>query len=412
MMYPTGSRSLRRQHEPGAAVDLAHPAQLRAIPHNATLQQLGYLANTLAGAGRAIRKNPMTFGRCTPPPRAFGRVFGLIAWALAFSDTDVLKAYVDTLDPGLWLLRMAYPRIERQRFDELRAISRFIEGHARHDRLNGILRTLERDLFDMLHALAEPAADGDSGTGGDGDAGGGGAAHDGEDGNGGAGSLKVDVPETMTEDLRLLHVIRITLIQRIYMLATHIPEFSLRYDLSPEELRTRILRLEIEEALETLCMIFPQDDTTGRPEDFGEPATYESDTGQSYAREHARSSGPWASSTSWCAVPARRQPHHRRNGLIDGSAGASPRRQVRPHHLVDRGRGRVGVLAPLPEVEADADPFEGAAVPFLLGRRAFAARPPARVPGLARLGAGTRHVRMGGVDEPSGKAMSRPARGW
>ena len=91
----------------------------------------------------------------------------------------------------------------------------------------------------------------------------------------------------MTEDLRLLHVIRITLIQRIYMLATHIPEFSLRHDLSPEELRTRILRLEIEEALETLRIIFPQDDTARRTEDFGEPATYQSDTGQSYAREHA-----------------------------------------------------------------------------------------------------------------------------
>ena len=159
----------------------------------------------------------------------------------------------------------------------------------------------------------------------------------------------------MTEDLRLLHVIRITLIQRIYMLATHIPEFSLRHDLSPEELRARILRLEIEEALETLCMIFPQDDTTGRPEDFGEPATYESDTGQSYAREHARIFGPHGQALRTGApYQLGRQPHHRRNGLIDGSASASPRRQVRPHHLVDRGRGRVGVLAPLPEVEADA----------------------------------------------------------
>ncbi len=271
MMYPTGSRSLRRQHEPGAAVDLAHPSQLRAIPHNATLQQLGYLANTVAGAGRAIRKNPVAFRAMHASSPRFRRVFGLIAWAMAFSDTDVLKAYVDTLDPGLWLLRMAYPRIEHRRFDELRAISRFIEGHARHDRLNGILRTLECDLFDMLHALAEPDA-----------------ATDGVcDGNGEDGSLKVDVPATMTEDLRLLHVIRITLIQRIYMLATHIPEFSLRHDLSPEELRARILRLDVEEALEALRVIFPQDNTGGGPEDFGEPATYESDTGQSYTREHA-----------------------------------------------------------------------------------------------------------------------------
>ena len=258
MLYPIGSRSLRRQHEPGTTADLAHPGQLRAIPHNATLQQLGYLANTLAGAGRAIRKNPAAFRAMYDASPRFRRMFGMITWALAFSDTDVLKAYVDTLDPGAWLLRMGRPRIEGGRFDELRTISGFIEGHAPHDRLSSILRKLERDLFDMLHTLA-----GDVG-------------------------LEVDVPAAMTEDLRLLHVIRITLIQRIFMLATHIPEFSLRYELSPEELRAHILRLDIGEALEALRAIFPQDDSARRPEDFGEPATYETDTGQSYAHEHAR----------------------------------------------------------------------------------------------------------------------------
>ena len=258
MTYPAGSRSLRRQHEPGATTDLAHPAQLRAIPHNATLQQLGYLANTLAGTGRAIRKNPAAFRAMYDASPRFRRMFGLIAWALAFSDTDVLKAYVDTLDPGSWLLRMGRAGIESGRFDELRIISGFIEGHVPHGRLNRILRKLEHDLFDMLHALA------------------------------GEVGLEVAVPAAMTEDLRLLHVIRIALIQRIFMLATHIPEFSLRHELSPEELRARILRLDVVEALEALHTIFPQDSHTGRPEDFGEPATYETDTGQSYAREHAR----------------------------------------------------------------------------------------------------------------------------
>ena len=265
MTYPAGSRSLRRQHEPGATADLAHPSQLRAIPHNATLQQLGYLANTLAGAGQAIRKNPAAFQAMYDASPRFRRVFGLIAWALAFSDSDVLKAYVDTLDPGLWLLRMAQTRIGRERFDELRAIGGFIEEHAHHDRLGGILRTLERDLFDMLHALAAP--DGGKGIVGE--------------------IIEVGVPKIVTEDLRLLHVIRIALIQRIFMLATHIPEFSLRHELSPEELRARILRLDVGEALEALYTIFPQENHTGRPEDFGEPASYETDTGQSYAREHA-----------------------------------------------------------------------------------------------------------------------------
>ena len=272
MTYPAGSRSLRRQHDPGTTADLSHPSQLRAIPHNATLQQLGYLANTLAGAGQAIRKNPAAFRAMHDASPRFRRVFGLIAWALAFSDTDALKAYVDTLDPGLWLLRMAQTRIGRERFDELRAIGGFIEEHAHHDRLSGILRTLERDLFDMLHALAAP----DGGKGVEGEI------------------IEVGVPETVTEDLRLLHVIRITLIQRIFMLATHIPEFSLRHELSPEELRARILRLDVSEALEALHTIFPQDNRSGRPEDFGESATYEADTGQSYAREHARIFQPMA----------------------------------------------------------------------------------------------------------------------
>ena len=271
MLYPTGSRPLRRQHEPGGAADLTSPAQLRAIPHNATLQQLGYLANTLGGAGQAIRKDPVAFREMYTSSPRFRRVFGLIAWALAFSDPDVLKAYVDTLDPGLWLLRTGQPRIDRERFDELRAIGGFIEGHAHHDRLNGILRTLERDLFDMQHALAGLAGD-----------------------DGPVVDMPVDMPAAMTDDLRLLHVIRIALIQRIFMLATHVPEFSPRHELSPEEVRTCILRLDVGEALEALRTIFPQHDVPGRPrpEDFGEPATYETDTGQSYAREHAQVFGP------------------------------------------------------------------------------------------------------------------------
>ena len=422
MLYPIGSRSLRRQHEPGVTADLTSPAQLRAIPHNATLQQLGYLANTLGGAGQAIRKDPVAFREMYTSSPRFRRVFGLIAWALAFSDADVLKAYVDTLDPGLWLLRTAQPRIDRERFDELRAIGGFIEGHAHHDRLNAILRTLERDLFDMQHALAGLAGDGPV----------------------------ADVPAAMTDDLRLLHVIRITLIQRIFMLATHVPEFSPRHELSPEEVRTCILRLDVGEALEALHTIFPAARRPRAPPSRGlRRARDLRDRHRPVLRPGARAGLRADGQAPRAGAPDRLggQPHHRRGGLIarseeagqasvasgrrEARAGAvsSPRRQVRPHHLVGRGRGRIGVLAPLPEVEADADPFEGATVlrrerfpprhGLPAGRWRFrvlgiAGRPRrgrvpactrsiARILSRTRLGAGARHVRLRGMDEPSGE---------
>lgn len=265
-MYPTGSRSLRRQHE-GRPVDVASPKQLRAIPHNATLQQLGFFANTVSGVGQAIAKNPVQFREMHATSPRFRRVFGMVAWALAFSDIDVLKAYTDTLDPGLWLLRATQRLDDRERFEELRRIAEFIEGHAHHDRLAGILRTLEADLLDMLHELTTLEAD---------------------------EGLDVHVPAAMTEDLRLLHALRVALIHRIFFLATHIPEFSQRHDITPEELNARILHLDMEGAIEALGRIFPQTETTELPTDFGETATYEADTGQSYAQLHTQIFEPMA----------------------------------------------------------------------------------------------------------------------
>ena len=60
MLYSTGSRSLKRQYDgAGARMALEHPSQLRAIPHNSILQQLGTLANTIGGVGQAIAKDPV-----------------------------------------------------------------------------------------------------------------------------------------------------------------------------------------------------------------------------------------------------------------------------------------------------------------------------------------------------------------
>ena len=56
LMHGTGSRALRR--EGGKAGDKPPEArQMRAIPHNAILGQMGHLANTVSGLGAAVKTN-------------------------------------------------------------------------------------------------------------------------------------------------------------------------------------------------------------------------------------------------------------------------------------------------------------------------------------------------------------------
>ncbi len=265
MLYPSGSRALRREHDIGGArVDLTDSWQIRAIPHNAILQQLGLLAIPLAGVGHATAKDPERFQklyRCSP---RFRRLFAMVEWALEFSDFDVLKAYVDTLDPGLWLLQAAH-HAAGGRIDEFRQVAGHLEATATHERLVRILRVLQKDHLDLTMALAgargavPPVAPAIDGIG----------------------------PEARN-NLHLLHALRVALIHRVFMLTTHIPDFSTQHGISPEQLMARLFHLDVEPAVQLLGRIFPKVEPLDFGGDFGEPATYVSDANQSYEQEHDR----------------------------------------------------------------------------------------------------------------------------
>lgn len=271
MLYPAGSRAQKRQHE-GAArhMDLSHPSQLRAIPHNSILQQLGLLANTLGGMGQALAKDPDKFARFYRASPRLRRVFAMVEWALAFSDIDVLRAYVDTLDPSLWR-REASHVAESGPAEERRQVADHLEMADRHDRLVRILRVLEHDVLDLERGLAQCRAQEPT-----------------------AMPLVPEFGREPRSNLKLLHAIKIALIQRIFRLATHIPDFSEQHGITRRELIDNVLHLDMEDSLRRLAVIFPKIDSTGAAGDFGEPASYRSDANQSYEQEHARIFQPLA----------------------------------------------------------------------------------------------------------------------
>ena len=225
-----GSRPARRQHEfqPGGRA-FAHPSQMRAIGNNTVLHQLGFLANTVTGLGRAAARDPERFGAMRRASPRFARAIAMAEAALTLTDPDVLRAYVDTFDPGMWLARAAHAR-EADRRAELRAIAAHLEKTAVHGRLVRVYRKLLADDLPLRETYRElgrePArgrVDLRSARG---------AAPTGED----------------REALGLLHALRIAVIQRAWLTAMHIPDFTPVDGIDRDGLIQRILHLEGAEA--------------------------------------------------------------------------------------------------------------------------------------------------------------------
>ena len=232
LLDKTGSRPAARQVEGAGPVRIRHPRELRAIPNNAILHQLGWLANSLHGLGHAAARAPDLFRAMRERSERFDRAYRLAEHAMASSDLDVIRAYVDTLDPGSW-------------FDRARRTSR--EG--RRDELLGVAGALERlDLAPALRRLFGRLATDWL-------------------------KLRAAAGETPGMPVRLaaLHALRLAVIHRIWLSATHIPDFRPQNGVSRDILLERLLRLDVPGSLTLLTDVFPlrPDPTAGL--DFGEP---------------------------------------------------------------------------------------------------------------------------------------------
>ncbi|PXW64093.1 phosphoenolpyruvate carboxylase [Methylobacterium sp. B4] len=247
----TGSRPVARQSDGGGPAAITHPRQMRAIPNNAILQQLGYLANSLHGVGRAAHRAPELFRHMRANSVRFSRAFRLVQHAASVGDLDVMRAYIDTLDPAVWLERARRTRRDARR-DELLTIAAALE------RLN-----LAPDLRRLFGRLTRDGL-----------------------------SLQTAAPDlaSMSSRLTLLHAIRLSLIHRIWFLAAHIPGFRPQAGLTREALLERFLRLDIDGCLQLLDEVFPvtPDPTLGL--NFGEPPGPR-DVG-TYETEHNTLFGP------------------------------------------------------------------------------------------------------------------------
>lgn len=155
LLDKTGSRPAARQSDAGGPTRIRHPRELRAIPNNAILQQLGWLANSVHGIGQAASRAPDLFNAMRGRSERFDRAYRLAEHALAASDLDVLRAYLDTLDPGSWFDR-ARRTVREGRRDELLAVG---EALARLELAPALRRLFWRLSSDALKLKAAAGGD-------------------------------------------------------------------------------------------------------------------------------------------------------------------------------------------------------------------------------------------------------------
>ena len=244
----TGSRPAARQSDTGGPATIRHPRELRAIPNNAVLQQLGFLANLTHGLGANASREPESFAELVRRSPRFAAAMAFARAGLTLSDPDILRGYVSTLDPGMWLDRAAHARSPGN-VATLAAVATALEEQGLGD---SVRRTFRRLLADDTALRAAWPAEG--------------------------------APPRMSDRLFAVHAVRLLLIHRIWMRAVNIPEFSPRHGVTRDGLLRRLLRLDVEEAATLLDQVFPAHEPPSAALDYGEPPAPRHG---GYGREHA-----------------------------------------------------------------------------------------------------------------------------
>ncbi len=264
-LFPTGSRPVKRQFE--IEKSLLTAAEIRAIPHNAVLHQLGLLAIPMGGVGQAIGKNPEMFLHLERRSSRFKLVVSMAEYALSFSDFYAFLGYINVLDPGFWLMLSAKAD-NSLHAEELRQVANALENKDYFVKFSKIGRLFGRDLLlftevlQIIHSIRGNRP---------------GVLYE-RDG------LWMD--ERVRDYLEILHAVRLAIICNIFTLAVQIPDFSPQRGTTREEVIERLLCLEVEEAVKVLKDIFPLLEHSSNAEDFGEKATYQSEQYLGYFQEH------------------------------------------------------------------------------------------------------------------------------
>ena len=174
MLTLSGSRPTKRADQKGA--ERRDPSQIRAIPHNGILQQLGFAANVISGFATGLEDIEERFCEIFSDSARLKQLLHHVLAAEALGSLDSLRAYGQLLDKNFWIdsafwdksmanqgnyLRVAKQLKRSTKAESVRTlVATLLEDQVKLSRLVSRLNIFrspsdieDRMLVDLLHSL-------------------------------------------------------------------------------------------------------------------------------------------------------------------------------------------------------------------------------------------------------------------
>ncbi len=243
LLNPTGSRVSRRQSDINADREMSL-RQIRAIPHNAILQQLGYPVNVIAGVGSAADSAREEVAALLAESPRGRQIVRLVRAANALASIKTVAAFGELYNSAYWASR-TYRGTEPHLAEPCAALAEYLVADDRTGVFRRLASRLRIDAI-KLHRLMD--------------------------------LLPEDAPLPERESVRrrigVLQALRLALLQHMFLKAVAIPAFSRANDISRRDVIEMVMTLRIEEALAQLRRAFPvrvpgpRDFTLAEPSDY------------------------------------------------------------------------------------------------------------------------------------------------
>lgn len=261
MLNDTGSRKSRRQSDLASDRTMSL-RQIRAIPHNAILQQLGYPVNVIAGVGTAADGNVEEIAELLKASARGRQIMRLIRAADAIASIKTVGAYGELFNSAYWASR-PYRGDEQHITDACLKIGEYL---TKDDRAGVFRRLASRLRVDAmkLHKLLDLVPD----------------------------EAPLPDREHTRRSLGVLQALRIALMKHMFLRAVMVPAFSRANDISREDVLEMIFTLRTEDALAQLRRAFPIHFPSISDFQIDEPSEYPDGSAAGYGQIHEDYIGP------------------------------------------------------------------------------------------------------------------------
>ena len=220
LLIPTGSRASKRSKSNASMFD---PRQLRAIPHNAILQQFGVPANIFFGIGKAVSIDIEKFSNHYQASARARSIFSMVMSSLERTNMSILSAYGRLFDPGFWVSRGLSGNEARLEKKSL-AVAATLRSLSWRSQIMDLANLLRIDSYNSIKFFEDKMN---------------------------------TIDKRNNEDLEILHALRLSIIMKMMIIVTELPAAG-EESSSPINVLQKLQTFQIDSVIKELKDRYPE----------------------------------------------------------------------------------------------------------------------------------------------------------